>query len=113
MDATNVQCFSSCLTPKIIVPSLLYAAEIWSYRENKQTETVHLYACKLTTSFPAETANDMIYGELGGYSLYIDAAAKYIQYWFRVLKQPAIVTNFTREGARKLGNLCQVFVVQM
>ena len=28
-----------------IVPSLLYAAEIWGHTENKQIEKLHLYAC--------------------------------------------------------------------
>ena len=31
----------------------------------------------------------MMYGELGRYPLYVEAAAKGIQYWFRVLNQPA------------------------
>ena len=50
---------------------------------------MHLYACKLFINVPTVTPNDMIYGELGRYPLYIEAAAKCIQYWFRVLKQPA------------------------
>ena len=70
-----------------IVPSLLYAAEIWGYRENKQIERVHLYACDLFITVPTVIPNDMIYGELGRYPLYIEAAAKCIQYWFHVLKQ--------------------------
>ena len=72
-----------------IVPSLLYAAEIWGHRENKQIEKVHLYACKLFINVPTVTPNDMVYGVLDRYPLYIEAAAKCIQYWFRVLKQPA------------------------
>ena len=72
-----------------IVPSLLYVAEIWGYRENKQTESVHLHACKLLINVPTVTPNGMIYGELGRYPLHIEAAAKGIQYWFRVLNQPA------------------------
>ena len=47
------------------VPSLLYAAEIWGYRENEQIERVHLYECKLFIDVPTVTPNDMIYGELG------------------------------------------------
>ena len=69
-----------------IVPSLLYAAEIWGYREKKQIEKVQLYICKLFINVPTVTLNDMIYGGLGRYPLYIEAAAKCIQYWFRVLK---------------------------
>jgi hypothetical protein len=70
-----------------ITPSLLYASELWGYKENKQIEKVHLYACKLFVNLPAKTPNDMIYGELGRYPLAIDSAARCIQYWFRVLKQ--------------------------
>ena len=72
-----------------IAPSLLYAAEIWGYREKKQIEKVHLCVCKLFINVPTVTLNDMIYGELGRYPLYIEIAAKCFQYWFRVLKQPA------------------------
>ena len=72
-----------------IVPSPLYAAEIGGNRPNKQSKRVHLHACKLFIYAPTVTPpNDMICGELGGYPLYIEAAAKCIQYWFRVLKQP-------------------------
>ena len=44
-----------------IVPSLLYAAEIWGHREYKQIEKAHLYACKLFINVPTVTPNDMIY----------------------------------------------------
>ena len=70
-----------------ITPSLLYASELWGYKEIKQIEKVHLYACKLFGNLPARTPNDMIYGELGRYPLAIVSAARCIQYWFRLLKQ--------------------------
>ena len=70
-----------------IVPSLLYAAEIWGHRESKQIERVHLYAYDLFITVRKVISNDMIYGELGRYPLYIEAIANCIQYWFRVLKQ--------------------------
>ena len=38
---------------------------------------------------PTVTPNYMAYGELGRNPLFIEAAAKCMQYWFRVLKQPA------------------------
>ena len=59
-----------------IVPSLLYATEIWSDRENKQTELVHLYVCKVFITIPTVTPDDIISAELGRYPLYIEAAAK-------------------------------------
>lgn len=70
-----------------IAPSLLYASELWGFKENKQIEKVHLYACKLFVNLPVRTPNDMVYGELGRYPLAISSAARCIQYWFRLLKQ--------------------------
>ena len=69
MDATHVPSFSKLFDDQI-VPSLLYAAAIWGHRENK-LRTVHLYACKLYINVPTVTPDDMIYGELGRYPLYI------------------------------------------
>ena len=43
-----------------IVPSLLYATEIWSDRENKQIELVHLYTCKVFITIPTVTPDDII-----------------------------------------------------
>ena len=83
-----------------IVPSLLYAAEIWGHRENKQIDiwwagqvpTVHRSSCKM-------------------YSVLVSCAKAAC---FTVLKDDLpIAVNFTREGPWKLGNLCQVFTVQM
>ena len=72
-----------------IVSSLSSAAEFWDYRENKQIERVHLYACKLFIDVPTVASNDMIMVSWARYPLDIEAAAKCIHYWFRVLKQPA------------------------
>ena len=83
-----------------IVPSLLYAAEIWGYTENKQIERVRLYACKLFINVPTVIPNDMIKDELGRYPLYIAAAAKCIQNWFRVLKQHA--TQYSKMAYQSL-----------
>ena len=70
-----------------IVPSLLYASELWGFKENPKIEKVNLYACKLFINVPSRTPNDMIYGDLGRYPLYIESIARCVQYWLRVLKQ--------------------------
>ena len=70
-----------------IMPSLLYASELWGYKENKKIEKVHLYACKLFINVPLRTPNDMIYAEAGRYPLFIESAVRCVQYWFRLLKQ--------------------------
>ena len=111
MDATHVQSFSNCLMPRLyhLYCTLLKSGAI---EKIKQIEKVHLYACKLFINVPTVTPNDMIYGELGRYPLYIEAAAKCIQYWFPCAKAACFTVlkdglptavNFTREGAWKLG----------
>ena len=53
-----------------------------------QIERVHLYACKLFLHVLDKTPNDIVYGELGRYPLWITSISKSIKYWFRLLKQP-------------------------
>ena len=36
-----------------------------------------------------KTPNDIVYGELGRYPLWINAAMRVVKYWFRLLKQPS------------------------
>ena len=89
-----------------IVPSLVYAAEIWGHRENKQIGNAHLYACKLFINVPTVTPNDMIYGELGRYvhrsscKMYSVLVSCAKAACFTVLKDGLpIAVSFTREGA--------------
>ena len=53
-----------------------------------QIERVHLYACKRFLRVLDKTQNDIVYGELGRYPLWITSISKSIKYWFRLLKQP-------------------------
>ena len=53
-----------------------------------QIERVHLYACKRFLHVLDKTPNDIVYGELGRYPLWITSISKSIKYWFRLLKQP-------------------------
>lgn len=70
-----------------VVPLLLYASEIWGYKSYKQIEQVHLYACKRFLHVRNKTINDVVYGELGRYPLWITSITRCIKYWFRLLKQ--------------------------
>ena len=71
-----------------VVPLLLYASEIWGYKPFKQIEQVHLYACKRFLHVRNKTANDVVYGELGRFPLWITSTIRCIKYWLRLLKQP-------------------------
>ena len=71
-----------------IVPTLLYAAEIWCYRNYEQIESVHLFACKKVLHVRNKTPNGVVYGELGRYPLFITATVRFIKYWLKLLMQP-------------------------
>lgn len=100
-------CFSCKIFFKLfdtqILPSVLYASELWGWKENKKIEKVHLYACKLFINVPARTPNDMIYGELGRFPLFIEAAARCVHYWLKVLKQDN--TRYSKMAYMSLFNL--------
>ena len=53
-----------------------------------QIERVHLYACKRVLHVLDKTPNDIVYGELGRYPLWVTSISKSIKYWFCLLKQP-------------------------
>ena len=63
-----------------IIPTLLYAAEIWGYRNYEQIEYVHLFACKNLLHVRNKTPNDVVYGELGRCPLFITATVRFIMY---------------------------------
>ena len=71
-----------------VVPALLYAAEVWGHREFSKLERVHIFACKRFLRVADKTPNDVIYGELGRYPLWIMSNIKCIKFWFRLLNQP-------------------------
>ena len=97
----------SCNSPEVffklfdaqIVPTLLYAAEIWGYRNYEQIERVHRFACKKSLHVRNKTANDVVYGELGFYPLFITATVRFIKYWLKLLMQP---DNFYSRKAYKM-----------
>ena len=70
-----------------IIPTLLYAAEIWGYKMYEQIERVHLFACKRVLLVRNKTPNDVVYGELGRYPLFIPATVRFVKYWLKLLKQ--------------------------
>ena len=71
-----------------VVPTLLHGADIWGYRSYDQIESVHLFACKRFLHVVDNTTNNLVYGELGRYPLWITAVVKCTKYWFRLLRQP-------------------------
>ena len=68
-----------------IVPTLLYGAEIWGYRKYEQIERVHRFACNCVLHVCNKTPHDVIYEELGRYTLFICATIRFILFGLRLL----------------------------
>ena len=83
-----------------VVPTLLYASEIWGYEKYEQVERVHLHACKRFLHVTNKTPNNAVYGELGRL---ITSTMRVIKYWFKLLKQPDNV--YSRKAYTLLTNM--------
>ena len=60
---------------------------------------MHLFACKKFLHVRNNTPNDVVYGELGRYPLFITATFRFIKFWLKLLMQP---DNFYSGKAYKL-----------
>ena len=80
-------CFFSKLFDAQIAPTLFYAVDIWGFKMYEQIERVHLFACKRFLHVRNNTPNDVIYGELGRYPLFIPATVRFVKYWLKLLRQ--------------------------
>ena len=86
----------NCISPVVffklfdsqVTPILLYGAEVWGYKQFVSVERVHLFACKSFLRVCNKTPNDVVYGELGRFPLYITALIKCVKYWLKLLSQP-------------------------
>ena len=52
----------------------------------EQIERVHLFACKRFLHVRNKTPNDVVYGELGRYSLFIPSTVSFVKYWLKLLR---------------------------
>ena len=86
-----------------IVPCLLYGSELWGIKARDSIEKVHIQPCKLFFNVLPQPPNDMVYGELGRFPLYIHAAARCLQYWFRLRQQP--LYRYSRKAYDMLSGL--------
>ena len=85
-----------------IKPMLLYASEVWGTSMLANIETAHLFACKRLLSVSDKTPNYIVYGETGGYPLYIDITVSSLRYWFKLSKMP--MTRFPKQALVMLKN---------
>ena len=69
----------------MVVPILLYGAELWGYGQINLIENVQSQYCKYLLKLSVNTANVAALGECGRYPLYVKYHLKCIRYWIKLL----------------------------
>ena len=66
---------------------LNYGAEVWGLEaDHTPVERIHLFAIERFLNTSIRTPNVMVYGETGGYLLFMSTYVKCVKFWLRVLK---------------------------
>ena len=73
------------LFDRIMVPILLYGADLWGYEQINLIENVQAQYCKYLLKLSVNTANVAAWGECGRYPLYVRYHIKRIKYWMKLL----------------------------
>ena len=60
------------LFEKLSLPILCYSCEVWGFNEAKDIERVHFKFCKYFLKMKTSTLNEIVYGEVGRYPLFIE-----------------------------------------
>ena len=69
-----------------IQPIVQYGAEIWGFEgASLVIEKIHLFAMKRYLGVDMRTPNDLVYGELGRYPIYINSNVRCIRYWLKLV----------------------------
>eukprot|EP00745_Piridium_sociabile_P017375 TRINITY_DN26146_c0_g1_i13.p1 TRINITY_DN26146_c0_g1~~TRINITY_DN26146_c0_g1_i13.p1 ORF type:complete len:408 (-),score=12.07 TRINITY_DN26146_c0_g1_i13:7-1098(-) len=69
-----------------IQPIVQYGAEIWGFEKGHEIEKLHLFAMKRFLHVNRRTPNDLVYGELGRYPIYVNSYMKCIKYWLKLVR---------------------------
>ena len=85
LDCSSFQIFTKLFDAQV-QPILQYGAEIWALDKGEMIEKVHLYALKRFLNVDSKTPNDLIYGELGRYPIYLNSYIKCIKYWLHLTR---------------------------
>ena len=69
-----------------IQPIVQYGAEIWGFEgASLLIEKIHLFAMKRYLGVDMRTPNDLVYGELRRYPIYINSNVRCIRYWLKLV----------------------------
>ena len=105
-----------------ILPVLMYGAELWGIGRHDPVEKAHMFACKHFMNLATRTPNCFIYGELGRYPLYINAALRAVKYWLKLCRMPLdrlpkqaylMLTNMNVKGRVNWTNSVKQFLFQL
>ena len=70
-----------------IQPVVQYGAEIWGLDGvSSVVENIHLFAMKKFLGVDMRTPNDLVYGELGRYPIFINSSVRCIRYWLKLIR---------------------------
>jgi len=72
------------LFDKLVLPILLYGAEIWGCTTHKSIETVHIKFLKYVLGLPLSAPNASVLGECGRYPIRIQAILSSVKYWLKL-----------------------------
>ena len=68
-------------------PIVLYGAEIWRLESSSSVfDNVHLFGLKRYLGVDRRTPNDLVYGEVGRFSIQINARVLCIRYWLKLTR---------------------------
>jgi hypothetical protein len=68
----------------MVVPIMMYGADVWGYTNSKLIEKLQLRFCKILLNVKRSTPNVMVLGELGMYPLDIYIKVKMISFWLKL-----------------------------
>ena len=68
-----------------VQPIMQYGSEIWGlYDSASHCENVHLFALKKFLGVSIKTPNDLVYGEVNRFPIYLNSAVRCIKYWLKL-----------------------------
>ena len=68
-----------------VQPVVQYGAEIWGlYDAAVYCENVHLFALKKFLGVSMKTPNDLVYGEVNRFPIYLNSAIRCVKYWLKL-----------------------------
>ncbi len=68
----------------MVLPIMMYGAEVWGYNNPKLIEKIQLRFCKFILHVKRSTPNAMVLGELGEYPLALYIKIRMISFWLKL-----------------------------